>query len=506
MGTLSSGSVLSKVASGAGWVIGWRLATRLLGLGNTLALAHLLLPSDFGLVALGAGFLGAVDSLSDLGVEESVIRIKEPGRELYDTGFTLNVLRGLGTAAIVAGLSVPAAIFFRDLRLGHVMLALAAGTLMLGFENIGIVDFRRNLAFHKEFQLMLLPRLVSIAVAIGTAAVCRSYWALIVAILTAQTLRVGMSYLIHPFRPRFTLRAWRDLAGFSLWTWALSMVGLFRDRCDSFVIGRILGPAEVGVYLLGWEIAHVPTSELGAALARAAFSGFSAARHAGIGVTDTYLRIVASSVLIFAPIGVGISLVADLVVKLALGSKWQNATPVLEILGPAGSITTFVYISSALFSAYGFLSSSFRLQIAGTAVRLVLLIPLVMILGIAGAAIAAAAAMTIETILYLVATLRRFGLHLSDLLRLTWRGLFATGAMAASLYMTGLGWHHVSGNSATLFTRLVVAVSAGAAIYVAVLALAWLAAGRPGGGEADLLELMNRSLAGLRRRKPAISV
>ncbi|MGH7067242.1 MAG: lipopolysaccharide biosynthesis protein, partial [Acetobacteraceae bacterium] len=84
MDTLSSGSILAKMAKGAGWVIGWRLVTRLLGVVNTLTLAHELLPSDFGLVALGAGFAGAVDSLSALGVEESVIRIKEPSRELYN--------------------------------------------------------------------------------------------------------------------------------------------------------------------------------------------------------------------------------------------------------------------------------------------------------------------------------------------------------------------------------------------------------------------------------------
>lgn len=506
MSTLSSGSVLAKMANGAGWVIGWRLTTRLLGVVNTLTLAHLLLPSDFGLVALGTGFAGAIDALSTLGVEESVIRIKEPSRELYDTGFTLNVVRGLGSAVIVAALALPVAIFFRDPRLCNVVLALAAGALLGSFENIGIVDFRRSLNFHKEFQMMIVPRLASIAVSIGVAVVYRSYWALVAGILIMQTLRVIMGYAMHSFRPRLTLSAWRDLAGFSFWTWALSMLALFRDRCDSFAIGRILGPGPVGVYFLGWDIAFVPTSEVAGSIARAAFSGFSAARHAGLDVGDTYLRIVASSALMIVPVGVGVSLIADPLVKLALGPKWLGAIPVVEALGPAGSVAAFGFICSALLSAYGLLEALFSIQTVCTVVRLALLIPLVMTQGIAGAAVAMAMATAIETLLYLAITFRRFGFGLSDLLWHTWRCLFATGVMALMLYMAGLAWHHYSGDSAALLFRLLIAVSTGAAIYMAVLALTWWAAGRPAGGEADLLELMNRSLAALRRRRPGVSI
>jgi lipopolysaccharide exporter len=507
--TPTPGVMLAKMANGAGWVVGWRLTTRLLGLVNMLTLAHLLLPSDFGLVALGAGFAGAVDSLSALGVEEAVIRIKTPSRDLYNTGFTLNVLRGLGTAVIVATAALPVAAFFKDPRLTHVMLALAAGSLFTSFENIGIVDFRRDIAFHNEFKLMVGPRIASIAVTIGMAFVFRSYWALIFGILTMQVLRVALGYAMSPYRPRFTLRAWHDLAGFSFWTWALSIVGLIRDRCDSFVIGRALGAAQVGVFTLGSETAFLPTAELVASLGRAVFSGFSAARHSGLGAGDVYFRIIASTALLTIPAGVGISLIADPLVKLAFGSQWLAATTVVEALGLAGSIALLGYISGALFSAYGLLGSMFRMQLVCTAVRLVLLILLVTRLGLAGAAIAAATAMSVENAMYLVATLRRFGLRVSDLIRHTWRCLLATVAMALVLYMTGLGWHRASGDSIALLTRLLVAVSAGAAIYIAVLALAWVAVGRPAGGEMDLLELIQlsrkRLLGLLRGRKPAVS-
>ena len=49
-----TGSILARTALSAGWVIGWRMTSRLLGLASTLILVRILLPADFGVVALGA--------------------------------------------------------------------------------------------------------------------------------------------------------------------------------------------------------------------------------------------------------------------------------------------------------------------------------------------------------------------------------------------------------------------------------------------------------------------
>ena len=61
-------NILARTAAGAGWTVGWRMATRLLGLFNTLILTRLLMPSDFGLVTLGSSFVVALDALSALGI------------------------------------------------------------------------------------------------------------------------------------------------------------------------------------------------------------------------------------------------------------------------------------------------------------------------------------------------------------------------------------------------------------------------------------------------------
>ena len=466
-------SVLARTAKGAGWVIGWRMMTRALGLLSTLCLVRLLLPADFGLVTLAAGFSQGIDSLAALGVEEAVIREERPTPELYDSAFTINVIRGAATAAAVAGAAWPVARFFADPRLFPVILALAAGALVAAFENIGIVDFRRELTFEKEFVLLLLPRLASIAVAIGLAFAFHSHWALVGAILTSIALRTALGYRMHPYRPRLRLPAWRQIAGFSFWSWLLSLSSLVRDRCDSFVIGRVFGIAQVGVFAVGSEIASLPTTELISPLSRACFSGFAATRGDRAATAQAFLRVIGSTALLAVPAGVGVSLVADPVVRLAFGANWSGATVVIQVLGAALTLMAGGMIGAALLNAHALLRPLFGIQAFAAAVKLALLIVLTPWRGLPGAALAVALATALEQALTLALTLRYLGLGGMDVLRVTWRSLLGALAMASGMAALGLGWAVVDRTGAALAGALRGAVLAGAALYAATVAVCW---------------------------------
>src|SRR5439155_13336633 len=109
------------------------------GLLSTLVLARLLVPDDFGLVAIACGFIAAVDALSSIGVQDALIREPVVDRDLYNTAFTMGLIRGAVTAGLIALAAWPVGEFFAEPRLTPVLLALAVGTLAGAFENIGIV-------------------------------------------------------------------------------------------------------------------------------------------------------------------------------------------------------------------------------------------------------------------------------------------------------------------------------------------------------------------------------
>ncbi|MDB5412176.1 MAG: putative polysaccharide biosynthesis protein [Rubritepida sp.] len=501
MAVSDDGSILLRTARGAGWVIAWRMATRLMGLVSTLILVRLMAPEEFGLVALAAAFAVALDVCLALGVEDQIIRAEAPTRSLYDTAFTINLLRGAVVGGLVALSAAPAARFFGDPQLEDVLFALAISALLAGLANIGVADFRRNLQFQREFMLQIVPRLAGIAVTIGLAFLLRTHWALVGGIFVNRFGVVVMSYALHPFRARLSLSAWRELAGISAWSWALSFASVLKDRSESLVIGRVLGTTAIGHYAVGLEIATLPSTELVDPICRACMPGFAASRRAGEdGGGADYLRILALLAMLTLPAGLGISLVAAPVVALAFGQAWLEAVPVVIVLGIGSVLTPLGNVSGAMLNAHARLSQLLGISVAIAVLRIVLLVVLTPGLGVTGAALAVTGAVVAEHLSTVFFAFRLLRLRLVRLGGILWRPALAAGLMTLLLWVAGLGWATAPASSAAAARELAPAVLLGAGSYAAALFGLWTLAGRPPGAEADMLGLLHRVAARLRVR------
>jgi O-antigen/teichoic acid export membrane protein len=494
--------MLGRTMRGAGWVVAWRMTTRVLGLGSTLVLVRLLAPDSFGLVALGAAFVAALDVLLSIGVEDQLVRAHDPDRAMYDTAFTLNLIRALVVGVGIAAIAIPAGEYFGDVRLGPVLLAIAASSAFSGLTNIGVVDFRRHLQFDKEFHLQMLPRLAGIAATIGGAILLRNHWALVMGIVTNRAGNVIMSYVLSPYRPRLNLSAWRALAGVSVLSWAISATSALRDRMDSLVIGRNLSPLQVGVFAVGTEVATLPTSELVDPICRACMPGFATALRGGgmDTVTETYLRIVGLIAMVTLPAGFGISLISGPVVALAFGQNWLDAVPVVAVVGAAWTLTSFGNVSGAMLNARCMLRTLLGVTMASTVLRLPLLLLLLPLYGLLGAAVAIAIVMAMENMALVVLTLRLLQLRASRLLAAVARPILATAVMVLVTWLSGLGWTGAPETASRAAWLMAGGIAAGAVSYTLALVGLWLLAGRPVGPESDVLSV----LRGLARRLPPL--
>jgi len=492
----ATGSILARTARGAGWVMAWRMLTRVLGLGSTLVLVRLLSPADFGLVALATAFALALDVCLAIGVEDQIIRAQAPRPALYHTAFTMNLLRCLAVAGVIGLCAGPAATFFGDARLQDVLWALAASAALSGATNIGVVDFRRQLSFEREFQLQLLPRLVGIAVTLGGAWWLHSHWALVLGILANRFGIVLMSYALHPYRPRLSLEAWRELIGVSCWSWMVSLATVLRDRADSLVVGRMLGPAPLGIYAVGVEVAVLPTTEIVDPICRACMPGFAATLRGGgnAALADAWLRVMALMAVLTLPAGTGASLVAGPLVALAFGPAWMEAVPVIITLGLACTVTLFGNVSAALLHARTALRTILGITVGAALLRITLLLLLTPWLGLPGAGLAIGLAVVLEHLALVTAVLRLLNVPARRLLACIHRPALATAVMALLLWVLGLGWAAPPADAAAALRILLTAIPLGMASFALTLWLLWRAAGSPAGAEADLLGVLRGML------------
>ncbi|MDW8356266.1 MAG: oligosaccharide flippase family protein, partial [Bryobacterales bacterium] len=182
-----------------------------------LVLARLLVPADFGLVAMAMSVIAVLDLLTSFSFDVALIQKANLRREHYDTAWSLHFLLSCSCSLLVVAIAYPTAAFYGEPRLFEVMLALALAWFIAGFENVGIVDFRRLLNFRREFYFLAIRRALSFAITIGLTFTLRSYWALVIGTVAHRLIGVLLSYAMHPYRPRFSFATARELFSFSGW-------------------------------------------------------------------------------------------------------------------------------------------------------------------------------------------------------------------------------------------------------------------------------------------------
>src|SRR5205085_9960902 len=117
--------VSSKMAEGVAWMVGARIADRLIGLTSTVILARLLVPADFGLVVMATVIIAALQLLGAFSFDLALIQNPNAERRHYDTVWTIGLLFATTFAVAVILVAAPAARFYNEPRLAGVMHVLA---------------------------------------------------------------------------------------------------------------------------------------------------------------------------------------------------------------------------------------------------------------------------------------------------------------------------------------------------------------------------------------------
>lgn len=474
-----------SVARGALLSVAMRWTDRLIGIGSTLILARLLMPSDFGVIAMASIVVGLIDTLLDMGVNLALIQNRDATREDFDTAWTLRLLQTMIAAALVGLGAGWAADYFHNEQVTDVLRIMAISLLMGGLENIGVVAFQKNMEFGRDFRFFFLRRLAGFIVTITLAYWFRSYWAMVFGTLCARTFGVALSYLMHEFRPRISFRRLGALWSFSQWILVRNLGNYGLLQLDKFLIGRRTSAAVMGGYTLADEISALPSTELLAPIGRVLFPAFVRVADDGDRLRLAFAKALGIQTLVALPAGAGLALVAPDAVHLLLGEKWLAAIPLVQTLALMNIMIALIHSSGYLLLALG----KIRIQAIFTWVQLLLLAIAILLVfpaaqaqGIAYIRLGIAAfgvVFFLGMVLYAVPSLR-----ITDYLAQTWRPLLATAAMALLL------WHVPIFPEAPLPLRLLAEIGVGGGCYLLVILLLWNLGGRRDGAELYFLELL----------------
>ena len=474
------------LVSGAIWMIAMRWAMRALGLFSTVIVARILSPEDFGVVAIALIAVGLLETVAYLGVDLSLIKDQSAGRDEFDTAWTIQLLQGGLIALLLFACSPLAASFFNEPRAQAVIAWLALRPILEGFQNIGLVTFRRDLKFSQEFRFNLLTKIIGVFIQIGAALYFRNYWSLVVGMLAASTISTAMSYLLHPYRPRLTLKCADQIWSFSQWLLISRVGSFFSRRSDEFIVGRLIGTEAMGGYHVVYELATMPTTEIIMPMRRALYPALSKVSSDSLNFQKMVVDAVRATALICVGLSFSLACTADLVVPLVLGEKWVSTVSAMRWLALFGLTTAMSLVLEVPLWVMGKTKITAFISWIELALALPLLVFATTVWGVEGAAKFRFLVGLMMIPLSCLMVQRSCGISIKLLCQAQIRPLLAGAAMVLAMSTVD---RQVFGHALIL---LVVKVTIGMATYLASLWLLWLAAGRPRGFESSMFGILSR--------------
>jgi PST family polysaccharide transporter len=487
-------TIAQRVTSGAAWMVSLRFLTRLIGIVSLPILARVLVPTDFGLLAIAWAIISIIGMFGAFGILRALIREQYSSRDLYDTAWTLNSVKGLVFASLIVACAPIAGTFFNDIRLEPVLYVLAGTCLLDGFSNIGVVDFQKKLQFSRLVVFELCSRLSGTIVTIGLAYWWRDYWALVCGAVFGSLAAFVSSYLMHPFRPRPSLAAFDRLFQFSKWAYAHEMFSELSRKIPILLVGNVYSSAMVAHFSVAREIARLASTELQGPVTRALFPGLAKIASDPSKLATAYLDVIGMKLLLFLPLTLGIIVLGPHLVHIVLGEKWLAVIPLLQILSLAGVMEIFRSNNSTfmLVGEWPHLAATMSgLRLLLTAVSVTIGFSYWGLVGVASALVFSSAVMAIISF-WLVNSLLKCMRR--DIWRRAWRPMLATIALAAATLPLRFRIA-VPGDLASMALEVIAIVILGGLIYLAVISTTWLLSRRPSGTETILFQLVRRSSA-----------
>lgn len=424
--------VARGMASAGMWAVGGKLTGRLFDLATLIILTSILEPADFGLVAKAMAVVMLIEVITFMPIENSILRVKVPQHSLYETAFTLTLIRAVIIFALVAILAGPLALFFKDLRLQSLMLWLALAPALRGCISPKMADFTRQYDMRHEAAIDIASKLAALVAVTVMALMTRSYWSIAVGTILTPLVMSGLSYIVAPFRPRLTLKNWHAFKDVMTWVTISQTVQAMNWQLDNFILGRMLGNDAFGRFSIARQLNDIPFQAIALPLTRPMIAAFSAATH-DEERRSLWLRFSNACLFIVGPVLVAVAVFSEDLIFVLLGQGWDGAGPIMAGLAlatlPALPIVPLLPFAVSIFHT--------RLVAMRVTLQFLVSVPALItgatLAGVHGVIIAKAIIAIV--MLFYVAKIIRDKIHLSirDQMTSHWRSLFGLVVLAMLL-------------------------------------------------------------------------
>jgi PST family polysaccharide transporter len=320
---------------------------------STAILARLLVPSDFGYVAMASLVTEIAALLSNIGI--GAILIQKPRLRRYDLDTAFWLSGGLGTVItlLVIAVSFVADDLFKSPVVTEILWGLSVLFLLEEFSAVHQALLDRQLRFQAVVIIQLTNLVFRIFISVMLAFMGWGVWSLVLGSVMGRLAAFILAWYMVPYVPRLRIdvtlisQYWHTGGSY----FGSGILSYFLCNIDYIIVGRKFGATDLGYYQVAFTLPEELRNRISGPLQKVLFPAYSSLQTDLPAFQYSVLKSLRLLSAMVVPLGVGLAATAEEVVLLLYGEKWLRMVPLLQILAIGGVLRAIFSLTASIYYA-----------------------------------------------------------------------------------------------------------------------------------------------------------
>lgn len=338
-----------------GWATLDRLVQAVVAFGFQIALARLLTPHDFGIVALTAVFIAVATSMADAGFANALVQKKDLSAEDSSSVFYFNVVLAAGFALLLLAAAPSIGVLYGEADLAAVLAVLSLRVVLGIAGAVPMSLLMRRMEFRRIFWVNAPAQIVGGVAGVAAAIAGLGVWSLVIQAVGTVCVSTIAVFILARWRPLpvFSWAALRRMAPFGARVFGAGIADQVFGNLYQLVIGWAWNAATVGLYARALNLQQFPVSNISSIAAGVSFPLLSRRQDSPGGMVSATRGAAVLVCLAGFPAMLGMMAVAEPLVLVLLGEQWRECVPYVRVLCLGGLLFPLSAINVAVLKAAG---------------------------------------------------------------------------------------------------------------------------------------------------------
>lgn len=331
------------------WSLFGRYLPNLIQIASTLLIARLILPSDFGEIAIITTFTQIASLVVSSGFYEALIYKSKNSQRLYSTVFFSNILIAFLLYILLFLFSSAIADFYSIPRLGVLTKIVSLNIVIYAFSYIQRTIYTIKLDFKTPALISLVASIVGSGIGLLMAFNHYEVWAVVCQTLLINLLQSVLFWKLSAWRPRLTFSygELKTILPYSSKILLNNFVSVFYDNIYSLVLGKAFSSKILGYYNRMQTVVFFTTTNFMYAVESVFFPTLCGRKNNADYMVTSYETLLRLSTFLTFPILIVMIALGKPIILILLTEKWLGALEILKLVSFAYLFLPIIYINNS---------------------------------------------------------------------------------------------------------------------------------------------------------------